>query len=117
VSITEWFYQGGIFMWFVLYADVLAIVVTVALLIVYTPGRYKIFLTTLIVTGLLPLLFGVAGHWIGYQQVMAALPSADPSEKQALYEASMAIIRIPSIFGGVSSAALLLAGYLGLKLR
>jgi hypothetical protein len=117
VSFSEWFYQGGIFMWFIVFADILAIMVITVLLIFSSQSRYKTFLIMVVAAGLVPLLFGAAGHWIGYRMAMDALNYVDPAQKQELYEAAMAAARIPTIFGGISSAVLLLVGIVGLKLR
>ena len=64
---------------------------------------------------LLPLLMGAIGFWLGYEQMMSALPLADPAEKDDLYTAAMSVVRIPGIFGGVSTAVLFVIGFLGLK--
>jgi hypothetical protein len=117
VTFLEWFRNGGVFMYFVLYVDVIAIAVIIVLLMLKTQGRYKQFSILIVGLGLLPLLIGVFGNWVGYLEIMSALPLANPAEKQELYKEMMAIARIPSIFGGVSSAVLLPIGLLGLKFR
>ena len=104
-------------MWFIVFADFLAITVIIVLLMFSSQSRNKIYLITVVAVGLVPLLIGVAGHWIGYRVAMDALLYVDPSNKQELYEASMAAARIPTSFGGISSAVLLLMGIVGLKLR
>jgi glucan phosphoethanolaminetransferase (alkaline phosphatase superfamily) len=113
----NWFYQGGIFMWFILIADILAITVIVALLITYTKGRHKKSLIAIILVAALPMLIGASGHMFGYLAMMDALSSVDPANKQELYDVGMSVAMIPSKFGGVSSIVLLLLGLLGLRFR
>ena len=117
MSFLEWFRNGGTFMYYVLFTDIIAIVLIIVLLMLNKQSRPKPFLITVIGIALLPLLIGAFGNWVGYLEIMSVLPMADPAEKQELYNESIAIARIPSIFGGISSTVLLLISFLGLKLR
>jgi len=102
-------------MYFILIADLSAVVAVIFLAILKNQHPIKTLRLILIGTALLPLLIGAFGSWVGYEQMMAVLPLADPSEKDDLYNASMSVVPIPGIFGGVSAAVLFVIGFLGLK--
>ena len=115
MSISNWFMDGGIFMYYIIVADLFAVVAIIIL--ASLKNKYPISPLRLMMIGaaLLPLLVGAFGYWVGYEQLMSALPSADPAEKEDLYNAAMSVVAIPGIFGGVSAAVLFVIGYLGLK--
>ena len=115
MSIPNWFMDGGIFMYFILIADLIAVVAVIILAIVKNQYSIKRLQLMMIGTALLPLLIGAFGFWVGYEQMMSALPLADPAEKDDLYNAAMSVVRIPAIFGGASAAVLFVMGFLGLK--
>lgn len=117
MSLTEWFMQGGIFMWYIIFADIVTASVIVVLLIVNKQDKFRFFLITITGLSLLPLLVGAFGSWVGYVTTMSVLPMADPAQKQQLYMESMAVARIPSEFGGISTVVVFLAGMLGFKVR
>lgn len=115
MSLLDWFRNGGSFMYFVLISDIIAVVAIIVLVLLKNQNRPKRMLLAIIGIATLPLLIGAFGHWVGYVELMSVLPIADPNVKQDLYNESIAIARIPSIFGAASSVTLLVTGFLGLK--
>jgi hypothetical protein len=117
MQLWDWFLRGGIFMWFIVITDVLVIAVIIAVLVTYTADRAKKYLIVTICVAAFPMLIGATGHLINHLTLMNDLASVNQPINQDIYDAAMSDVMIPSIFGGISSIALLLLGLLGLKFR
>ena len=116
MDITQWFMDGGQFM----YLIVLAVTVSISLIIAAGAScRHSskgIFLKVAFVFSFLPFAAGAAGYYLSYVQLMSAIVQVDPSIKQEIYNEAISVARIPLIFGGGSTVLALVAWFVSYKI-
>jgi len=106
--IPQWFVDGGPYMYFIVMALFVAMILIIVAGLNCHSSSQRTFLKITLVFVFMPAVLGISGFYIGYIQIMSALPAVDPSLKLELYEVSMTVARYPLIFGGLCSLFLLL---------
>lgn len=106
--IPQWFIDGGLYMHLIVMALFVAIIMIVVAGQSCRSSSQLTFLKITLVFVFMPAVLGISGFYIGYIQIMSAVPMVDPSMKQEIYDASMTVARYPLIFGGLCSLFLLL---------
>lgn len=84
---------------------------------VFRQNRLGLCVILVFILAVLPLLIGLLGRYLTYITLMEVMHSVEASQREALYRTVMAHSRIPTIFGGILSALLLVIGLLGLRFR
>ncbi len=114
IAYKDWFNMGGVFMYYIVLADIIVVLVIIAAFAICTPETKKMTVKIFAVVIFVPLLVGTIGHYLGYTQAVQAIAFAHPLEKEDMYHASMSVAKIPTIFGAFSSFILFLMGLIGL---
>ena len=117
MELMEWFRSGGYFMYYIVMADT-AVVILLALSFAFcSKALHSTINKICIVFLIIPLLVGLLGHYFGYVAAVDALANVDPATREELYDASMTVATIPSIFGLVSSVVFFLLWYVAFVMR
>lgn len=114
-----WFVEGGQFMMLTLFTGIISVVVLFSMKFDRTKLHHLSFWLVALMVVCMPLITGLAGYYLSYQQAYVAVANADPSIKQELMIESNRIAQIPFVFGAwltaISSAIFLIIRYVKLK--
>ena len=116
MGITQWFMDGGQFMYLIVGALFVSMSIVIAAGVSCRPSDKRTFIKITFFFALIPTAVGALGSYVSYVQLMTAVPMVDPEIKQEIYDSAMPVVRRPVIFGGLCSALLLVMWFISLKI-
>ncbi len=116
MDITQWFVDGGQFMYLILVALFVSMSIVIAAGASCRPSEKSSFMKIAFFFIFIPVVVGALGSYFYYVQLMTAVPMADADMKQEIYDASIPIVRRPVIFGSLCGLLLFGIWIIGLKL-